>query len=92
MFSVSNRKDDWRRCAIPIPSNMTTSGYRCVNYFELCRLCTSSAGEKTHIFSEDGRKKDLLGKISVCLPVVVSCFFLRFLSLSRSNVMIMKYV
>lgn len=49
-------------------------GYRCVNYFELCRLCTSSAGNKVNIFSDEGRKKDLIGKISVCLPVVVSVF------------------
>lgn len=48
------------------------SGYRCVNYYELCRLCTASHGTKTHIFSEEGKKKDLIGKIAVCLPVVVS--------------------
>lgn len=51
---------------------MTSAGYRCVNYFELCRLCTSSAGAKTNIFSDEGRKIDLIGKIAVCLPVVVS--------------------
>ncbi|KAG4072869.1 hypothetical protein HA402_002612 [Bradysia odoriphaga] len=47
------------------------SGYRCVNYYELCRLCTASHGTKTHIFSEEGKKKDLIGKIAVCLPVVI---------------------
>lgn len=48
------------------------SGYRCVNYYELCRLCTASHGVKTHIFSDEGRKKDLNRKISICLPVVVN--------------------
>lgn len=50
------------------------SGYRCVNYYELCRLCTNTTGTRTHIFSDEGRKKDLIGKIAVCLPVVVSFF------------------
>lgn len=54
------------------------SGYRCVNYYELCRLCTASHGTKTHIFSEEGKKKDLIGKIAVCLPVVVSGLYISF--------------
>lgn len=52
------------------------SGYRCVNYYELCRLCTSTAShgtKKVHIFSEEGRKKNLYEKIAGCLPIVVSC-------------------
>lgn len=52
------------------------SGYRCVNYYELCRLCTSTAShgtKKVHIFSEEGRKKNLYEKIANCLPIVVSC-------------------
>lgn len=49
------------------------SGYRCVNYYELCRLCTASHGtKKVNIFSEEGRKKNLYEKISGCLPIVVS--------------------
>lgn len=51
------------------------SGYRCVNYYELCRLCTSTAShgtKKVHIFSEEGRKKNLYEKIAGCLPIVVS--------------------
>lgn len=49
------------------------SGYRCVNYYELCRLCTASHGtKKINIFSEEGRKKNLHEKISGCLPIVVS--------------------
>lgn len=49
------------------------SGYRCVNYYELCRLCTASHGtKKVNIFSEEGRKKNLHEKISGCLPIIVS--------------------
>lgn len=49
------------------------SGYRCVNYYELCRLCTASQGtRKVHIFSEEAKKTNLLEKISGCLPIVVS--------------------
>jgi len=47
------------------------SGYRCVNYYELCRLCTASQGGKIHIFSEEGRKRNLYNKITKCLPIVV---------------------
>lgn len=58
------------------------SGYRCVNYYELCRLCTASQGtKKVHIFSEEAKKTNLLEKISNCLPIVVSskCHFVCFL-------------
>lgn len=49
------------------------SGYRCVNYYELCRLCTASQGtKKVHIFSEEAKRTNLLEKISGCLPIVVS--------------------
>lgn len=49
------------------------SGYRCVNYYELCRLCTASQGtKKVHIFSEEAKKTNLLEKILGCLPIVVS--------------------
>ena len=48
------------------------SGYKRVNYYELCRLCASNqAKEKTHIFQEEGRKMQLLLKIQSCLPLEV---------------------
>lgn len=48
------------------------SGYRCVNYYELCRLCTASNGfRKVHIFGEEGRRKNLHEKIIECLPIDV---------------------
>lgn len=56
---------------VKIESNKM-AGYRCVNYYELCRLCTASHGaKKVHIFSEEGKQKKLLEKISGCLPIVV---------------------
>ncbi|XP_014294418.1 uncharacterized protein [Halyomorpha halys] len=48
------------------------SGYRRVNYYELCRLCTSSEGNKTHIFKDEGRKRQLPTKIQACLRIQVS--------------------
>lgn len=59
---VSDKRDD---------DDTMATGYRCVNYFDLCRLCTSSAGNKMEIFSEDGRKRELLKKINESLPVEV---------------------
>lgn len=50
---------------------VTMAGYRRVNYYELCRLCTSSEGTKMHIFREEGRKRQLPTKIQICLPVQV---------------------
>ncbi|KAJ8682297.1 hypothetical protein QAD02_018089 [Eretmocerus hayati] len=47
------------------------SGYRRVNYYELCRLCTSSEGSKMNIFLEDGRRRQLQTKIQNYLPVQV---------------------
>nr|CAD7429225.1 unnamed protein product [Timema monikensis] len=47
------------------------AGYRRVNYYELCRLCTSSEGTKMHIFREEGRRRQLPTKIQICLPVQV---------------------
>uniref|UniRef100_A0A1B6C732 Protein krueppel n=1 Tax=Clastoptera arizonana TaxID=38151 RepID=A0A1B6C732_9HEMI len=47
------------------------SGYRRVNYYELCRLCTSSEGTKIHIFREEGRRRQLPTKIQICLPLQV---------------------
>ncbi|XP_015437735.1 PREDICTED: zinc finger protein 853-like [Dufourea novaeangliae] len=47
------------------------SGYRRVNYYELCRLCTSSEGNKMNIFRDEGRRRQLQSKIQTCLPVQV---------------------
>ncbi|XP_011315155.1 zinc finger protein 554-like [Fopius arisanus] len=47
------------------------SGYRRVNYYELCRLCTSSEGNKLNIFREEGRRRQLQSKIQSYLPVQV---------------------
>ncbi|XP_054275935.1 zinc finger protein 629-like isoform X2 [Macrosteles quadrilineatus] len=47
------------------------SGYRRVNYYELCRLCVSSEGAKMHIFREEGRRRQLPSKIQMCLPLQV---------------------
>ncbi|KAL0277674.1 UNVERIFIED_CONTAM: hypothetical protein PYX00_004885 [Menopon gallinae] len=47
------------------------AGYRRVNYYELCRLCTSSEGTKMHIFREEGRRRSLPSKIQKCLPLQV---------------------
>ncbi|XP_048509887.1 zinc finger protein 853-like isoform X2 [Athalia rosae] len=47
------------------------SGYRRVNYYELCRLCTSSEGNKMNIFRDEGRRRQLQNKIQICLPVQV---------------------
>lgn len=48
------------------------SGYRRVNYYELCRLCTSSEGPRINIFREEGRQKSLQSKIETLLPFRVS--------------------
>ncbi|XP_059468849.1 zinc finger protein 180-like [Neocloeon triangulifer] len=47
------------------------AGYRRANYYELCRLCTSSEGTKVHIFREEGQRKQLLTKIQICLPLQI---------------------
>ncbi|XP_068965172.1 zinc finger protein 184-like [Bombus flavifrons] len=47
------------------------SGYRRVNYYELCRLCTSSEGTKMNIFREEGRRLQLQTKIQTYLPIQV---------------------
>ncbi|XP_034947301.1 zinc finger protein 227-like [Chelonus insularis] len=47
------------------------SGYRRVNYYELCRLCTSSEGNKMNIFREEGRRRQLQTKIQTYLPIQV---------------------
>lgn len=52
------------------------SGYKRVNYYELCRLCTSTEGTKIHIYKEEGRRRQLPTKIKKCLPLKVGVFFL----------------
>ncbi|KAL6443443.1 hypothetical protein ACFW04_002946 [Cataglyphis niger] len=47
------------------------SGYRKVNYYELCRLCTNSEGNKMNIFREEGRRRQLQTKIQTYLPIQV---------------------
>ncbi|XP_020294393.1 zinc finger protein 184-like isoform X2 [Pseudomyrmex gracilis] len=47
------------------------SGYRKVNYYELCRLCTSSEGTKINIFRDEGRRRQLQTKIQTYLQVQV---------------------
>ncbi|XP_011635472.1 zinc finger protein 267-like [Pogonomyrmex barbatus] len=47
------------------------SGYRKVNYYELCRLCTSSEGSKMNIFRDEGRRRQLQTKIQTYLPIQV---------------------
>lgn len=49
----------------------TMSGYRKVNYYELCRLCTSSEGTKINIFRDEGRRRQLQTKIQTYLQVQV---------------------
>lgn len=48
------------------------AGYRCVNYFDLCRLCSSAGVNTVQIFSEESQKIGLCKKISECLSVNVS--------------------
>ncbi|XP_044261357.1 zinc finger protein 808-like [Tribolium madens] len=48
------------------------SGYKRVNFYELCRLCaTNQQKDKTHIFQEEGRKIQLQNKIQSCLSLTV---------------------
>ncbi|KAH8321994.1 hypothetical protein KR074_007755 [Drosophila pseudoananassae] len=44
---------------------------RCINYYDLCRLCTDSADQKTDIFSPEGRAKNLNQKIFEVLSLQV---------------------
>lgn len=43
----------------------------CINYYDLCRLCTDSANQKTDIFSPEGRAKNLSQKIFEVLSLQV---------------------
>lgn len=48
------------------------SGYRYVNFDELCRLCTANSESKVNIFSAEGRRRHLATKIYDCLSFMVS--------------------
>ncbi|XP_034488384.1 alpha-protein kinase 1 [Drosophila innubila] len=47
------------------------SNVRCINFWDLCRICTASSEQKINIYSPDGRAKNLSHKISECLPVQI---------------------
>lgn len=44
------------------------SGYRCVNFTDLCRLCSSASCNNIQIFGDDNLQK----KISECLPITLN--------------------
>jgi hypothetical protein len=46
------------------------AGYRCVNYYDLCRLCCSSASStanSAHIYSTEGLQKKIVDCLSIAL-------------------------
>lgn len=44
------------------------SGYRCVNFTDLCRLCSSAGNNNVQIFSDESLQK----KITECLPIILN--------------------
>lgn len=44
------------------------SGYRCVNFNDLCRLCSSAGNNNVQIFNDEILQK----KIGECLPIVLN--------------------
>ncbi|XP_017076506.2 transcription factor Sp4 [Drosophila eugracilis] len=44
---------------------------RCINYYDLCRICTDSSDHKTDIYSPEGRAKNLSHKILECLSLQI---------------------
>lgn len=69
MTDVKQYFDYWKFQEVLI--KMT--GYKRVNFYELCRLCTSSQQrDKIHIFREEGKKMQLQHKIQTCFPLLVS--------------------
>jgi Zinc-finger associated domain (zf-AD) len=44
------------------------SGYRCVNFSDLCRLCSSAGTNNIQIFNDDSLQK----KIVECLPITLN--------------------
>jgi len=47
------------------------SNVRCINFYDLCRICTDSSDHKTNIYSPEGRAKNLSNKILECLSLQV---------------------
>ncbi|XP_032577923.1 transcription factor Sp2 [Drosophila sechellia] len=47
------------------------SNVRCINYYDLCRICTDSTDHKTNIYSPEGRAKNLSQKILECLSLQI---------------------
>ncbi|KAH8343916.1 hypothetical protein KR084_001741 [Drosophila pseudotakahashii] len=47
------------------------SNVRCINYYDLCRICTDSSDHKTNIYSPEGRAKNLSHKILECLSLQI---------------------
>ncbi|EDS36812.1 conserved hypothetical protein [Culex quinquefasciatus] len=48
------------------------AGYKCVNFVDLCRLCAGSGiGSKTGIFSEEGKRKNMLTRINSTLTLKI---------------------
>lgn len=48
------------------------AGYKSVNFVDLCRLCAGSGiGGKTGIFSEEGKRKNMLSKINTTLTLKI---------------------
>ncbi|KAH8347001.1 hypothetical protein KR059_004076 [Drosophila kikkawai] len=47
------------------------SNVRCINFYDLCRVCTDSSDHKTNVFSPEGRAKNLSSKISECLSLQI---------------------
>ncbi|KAH8361701.1 hypothetical protein KR200_003222 [Drosophila serrata] len=44
---------------------------RCINFYDLCRICTDSSDQKTNVYSPEGRAKNLSSKIFECLSLQV---------------------
>ncbi|BFF89962.1 transcription factor Sp4 [Drosophila madeirensis] len=49
----------------------SNSNVRCINYYDLCRICTDSGEQNTNVFSAEGRAKNLSSKIYECLSLQI---------------------
>ncbi|XP_001359459.4 transcription factor Sp4 [Drosophila pseudoobscura] len=49
----------------------SNSNVRCINYYDLCRICTDSSDQNTNVFSAEGRAKNLSSKIYECLSLQI---------------------
>ncbi|XP_075145323.1 poils au dos [Haematobia irritans] len=51
---------------------MSNNMLKSVNFYDLCRICTTTASTgKTDIFSQEGKSKNLNGKIMECLSITI---------------------